>query len=385
LLNLMFEEDIESAIRVAITGFDPRVIGISVRNIDDQNMACSRFLLPAVRDVVRTCRTLCNAPIVLGGAGYSIFPESALQYLGADMGIRGEGESAFPALLDCLEHGRDVSGLANLYLPGRPAAATTSAARLDDLPLPEPELWIPDIPASGDLWIPLQGKRGCPMRCSFCATKSIQGTRIRRRSVEAVAGWVEKLAARGFRNFVLVDTTFNTPPSYAKALCRALIERGLDITLWGMLYPKWVDAELVQLMAGAGFREVSLGFESGADEILASFHKRFNVEEVRTVSRMVADAGIRRNGFLLLGAPGESRETVEASLAFAESLNLETLKITAGLRIYPETALAAAALAEGIITPADDLLRPRFYLAPPLVDWLPERIAAYRSLHSSVM
>ena len=100
---------------------------------------------------------------------------------------------------------------------------------------------------------------------------------------------------------------------------------------------------------------------------------------------MFADAGIRRTGFLLLGGPGETRETIEESLAFADSLNLDALKITVGLRIYPGTALAATALAEGVIQPDDDLLWPRFYLAPQLSDWLPERIAAYKTSRSWVM
>ena len=138
-------------------------------------------------------------------------------------------------------------------------------------------------------------------------------------------------------------------------------------------------------MAQANCREVSLGFESGSDRMLGSFNKRFKAEEVRTISRMLADAGVRRTGFLLFGGPGETRETIEESLAFADSLNLDALKITVGLRIYPATALAATALAEGIIRPDDDLLLPRFYLAPQLSDWLPERIAAYKTARSWVM
>jgi len=119
--------------------------------------------------------------------------------------------------------------------------------------------------------------------------------------------------------------------------------------------------------------------------MLGSFHKRFTIEEVRTVSKMFADAGIFRRGFLLLGGPGESRESVEDSLQFADSLNLDALKITVGLRIYPETPLAATALAEGLIGPGDDLLWPRFYLAPCLRDWLPERVIAYKTSRSWVM
>jgi len=143
LLNLMFEDDPESAVRDHIAAFRPSAIGISVRNIDDQNMASPRFLLPPVRRIVSLCRELSAVPIVVGGAGYSIFPERALAYLGADLGIRGPGEIAFPALLDCLARGADPSGLPGICLPGRPSPAAVFPASMHASPLPEPESWIP--------------------------------------------------------------------------------------------------------------------------------------------------------------------------------------------------------------------------------------------------
>jgi radical SAM superfamily enzyme YgiQ (UPF0313 family) len=385
LVNLMFEGDTKWAIQDCVAGFRPEVIAISVRNIDDQNMADPKFLLPPVGEVVATCRSLCNAPIIIGGAGYSIFPVSTLRYLGADMGIRGEGESAFPAVLECLAKGAPVSGLPGLYLPSRRPAERRFAKRLDDLPLPEPTLWIPSVPGVSEFWVPVQSRRGCPLDCSFCSTSAIEGRPMRRHSPEAIARWLEQLVSSGFHNFNFVDNTFNLPPYYAKDLCRRILERGLDINFWCIIYPKGVDSELVQLMAYAGCREISLGFESGSDRVLGNFNKRFKAEEVRTAAGMFADAGIFQRGFLLLGGPGETRETVEESLSFADSLNLDALKITVGLRIYPETLLAATALREGVIRPDEDLLYPKFYLAPHLSDWLPERIVAYKTSRSWVM
>ena len=385
LLDLMFEKDTPAAIRDCIQGFHPEVIGISVRNIDDQNMASPKFLLPPVQEVVSTCRRLSDAPIVVGGAGYSIFPESALRYLGADMGIHGEGETVFPALLHRIAKGVSVSGLPGLDLPGQRPAGSTLARNLDDLPLPEPGLWIPSVSNQGQFWIPVQSRRGCPLDCSFCSTSAIEGRPIRRYSPETVVKWLEQLVANGLRHFNFVDNTFNLPPYYAKDLCRRMIEKRLDLDFWCIIYPKWIDRELVQLMAQAGCREVSLGFESGADRMLGSLNKRFKAVEARTVAEMFAEAGIYRRGFLLLGGPGETEESVEESLAFADSLHLDALKITVGLRIYPETPLAATALAEGVIAPDEDLLWPRFYLAPPLTDWLPGRIAAYKTTRSWIM
>lgn len=379
LVNLMFEGDTESAVRGSVERFRPQVIGVSIRNIDDQNMRDPKFLLAPVRDVIAHCRSASPAPIVLGGAGYSIFPHTALRYLGADMGIQGEGESVFPVLLDRLATGAQLFGLPGLYLPGQPPASKNCVSDLDALPLPEPRLWIPSGSAATELWVPVQSRRGCPMDCSFCSTSAIEGRPIRRHSAGVVTAWLTNLAQAGFRNFNFVDNTFNLPPSYAKDLCRKITQAGLVINWWAIVYPKWVDPQLVELMARAGCRQISLGFESGAARVLRRFNKRFTPQEVKLVSRMLGEAGIERRGFLLLGGPGETTETVEQSLSFADSLNLEALKITVGLRIYPHTPLAQTALAEGVIEPGDDLLWPRFYLAPELRDWLPERVAAYRA------
>ncbi len=96
LLDLMHEGDPGPVLRKVVEDLLPDVIGLSVRNIDDQNMADSKFFLNEVKELISLCRNLTNAPIVLGGAGYSIYPASLLEYLGADMGIQGEGEIAIP-------------------------------------------------------------------------------------------------------------------------------------------------------------------------------------------------------------------------------------------------------------------------------------------------
>ena len=250
---------------------------------------------------------------------------------------------------------------------------------LDDLPLPEPSLWIPPGADKRKLWVPVQSRRGCPLDCTFCSTSAIEGKSVRRRSPDRIVKWLAELRETGCRNFNFVDNTFNLPPTYAKDLCRKVIQAGLDINLWCIIYPKWIDAELVELMRRAGCSQISFGFESGSDRILRTLNKKFNREEIRTVSKMFQEAGIERMGFLLLGGPGETKDTVEESLSFADSLNLDALKITVGLRVYPQTPLATIALAEGVIRPGEDLLAPRFYLAAELREWLPERIAAYNT------
>ncbi len=378
LLALGSDDNCESGIRQVMDRFSPDVIGVSVRNIDDQNMQSPRFLLASLRQVVAVCRAASSAPIVLGGAGYSIFPESALAYLGGDIGIRGEGEAAFPALLSWLERGRESPPPSATYFPNGTHVPTVFAPALDSYRLPEPRLWL-DFPGSTEMRIPVQTRRGCPLDCIYCSTSAIEGRPIRRRSPESVVEWLTALRQSGFRHFHFVDNTFNLPPSYAKDLCRKLIDAQLGLDWWAIIYPKRVDAELAELMAKAGCTQVSLGFESGSEAMLPRLNKRFTCTEVREISDTLGGVGIERYGFLLLGGPGETRETVEESLEFADSLHLDTLKITVGLRIYPQTPLVSTALEDGLIRPDDDLLTPRFYITPSLLDWLPDRIARRES------
>jgi len=375
MIDLIGRDDADLGIGRAIDSIRPEVIGISIRNIDDQNMDGTRFLLDIAGRIVSLCRAATDAPIVLGGAGYSIFPESALAYLGADMGIRGEGEQAFPALLERLSKNRPLSDLPGLYRPGiAPPTEWRPEPQLERLPWPKPSCWPQAQRSNPQLWIPVQIRRGCPLGCVYCSTASIEGRRIRTCAPDKAAERMDELVRAGFSRFFFTDNIFNLPPSYAKAFCRALKERGLKPKWLCIVYPTRLDEELVRLMAEAGCAGVSLGFETGSARMLAGLNKRFSLSDVRRAASMLAEHGLPTMGFLLLGGPGETRESVLESLDFAESLPITSLKLTVGLRIYPETPLAAIAARRGLIPQGDDLLRPRFYLEPGLEDWLRETV-----------
>ncbi len=380
LLDLLAEKDPLEAIGRALHSRPADAIGISVRNIDDQCRQNPRFLLDGVRAVVEGCRACSSAPIVLGGAGFSIFPAETLAYLGADYGVAGEGEVVLPELLRRLRDGENPLGLPGVYAAGHePSTPRALPDDLDSLPLWDESLSRESLAAASadpGVWIPVQSRRGCPNDCSYCSTARIQGWKIRRRSPQRVVETLGELARVGLRRFYFVDNTFNIPESHALQLCSALAALPLSVTWRCILYPERVREELVAAMAAAGCSEVALGFESGCERILREMNKRFTPADVRHTSDLLARHGIRRMGFLLLGGPGETRESVEESLAFARELRLDDLRITVGLRIYPGTALARRAVAEGVIEGDDDLLRPRFYLAPGLEPWIHARLAA---------
>jgi radical SAM superfamily enzyme YgiQ (UPF0313 family) len=378
MLDLMGAEDPASALATAIHTFEPGVIGISLRNIDDQNMRKPQFFLDEGYRIIELAKNLSKAIVVLGGAGYSIFPEAIVAHSRADMGIQGEGEGTFRLLLERLEGNQPLAGLPGLCLKGKGLQRRkTYMNNLDQFPLPETDLFSGGPGQEKDAIVPVQSRRGCPMGCIYCSTRIIEGTKIRTRSPARFVEWIAQLNREGVRQLYVVDNTFNLPVPYAKDLCRELIRASLNVSWRCIIYPWKMDEELAADMAESGCIEASIGFESGSNRMLKAMNKRFQREDVIRTCEVLKRQGIRRMGFLLLGGPGETRQSVEESLAFADSLDLESLNITLGIRIYPHTALAQHAKKEHMIASEDDLLFPKFYMTPGLEGWAVEAIGNY--------
>jgi radical SAM superfamily enzyme YgiQ (UPF0313 family) len=302
-----------------------------------------------------------------------MFPKHVLAYLGADLGIQGEGEQAFVTLLEKIEKGEDLSAIPGLHHAARSIANPPDAyPNLDRFLFPDPDTHLTSLtPASDEIiWLPFQTRRGCPLNCSYCSTALIEGNHTRKRSVKPVIDALAQYASAGFDHFFFVDNTFNLPQGYAIDLCDRMIDAGLSISWRCILYPGKVKEELVAKMAKTGCVEVSLGMESGSDPILKKMNKRFRKEDVRYASDLLKKYGIRRMGFLLLGGPGETRQTVMESFQFVDSLELDMVKVTIGIRIYPDTEIARLAKRIGKLSIDDNLLSPRFYIEDGMEAWL---------------
>ena len=81
----------------------PQLVGLSFRNVDDCFWPSAAWFVPGLKDTIRTIRSMTDAPIVIGGVGYSVFAESILEYTDADFGIRGDGETAIISLIRRLQ------------------------------------------------------------------------------------------------------------------------------------------------------------------------------------------------------------------------------------------------------------------------------------------
>ena len=391
VLDFMFAADPLEQVRRAVAEFAPEIIALSVRNIDNQDSRNPESFIGEIKNLVNLLRKLSAAPIVVGGAGFSIMPRQFMEYLGADFGIAGEGEGAFREFLAALEGSRDwetVSGL--VWRDGEDwrLNPVQRVADLKSLPPPALEYFTPDLyqEAVGSAKLPgmapVQTRRGCPMKCIYCTTPLLEGRLFRSWEPAQVASWLAAWHEKwGITRFYFVDNLFNCPPSYAKSLCRAIIDLKLPLEWGALINPSAPDRELFQLMrqAGGGFMQV--GNESGSELVLANLGKGFGRRQVELTFRILEEEGIAYSCFLLLGGPGETPDTVQESVALLEQYHPKLVNLTVGVRIYPGLALHQTALEEGVVIPGDNLLQPRFYLSAAIEGWIWDYLAGVMARH----
>ena len=106
VLDLMFADDAVAEVTDAVSEFEPDLIGMSIRNLDNQSSLNPVWNLPAVRDIIERIRQLSDATTLIGGPAFSIMPAECLDYVGADLGIAGDAAEAFATLVERLESGR---------------------------------------------------------------------------------------------------------------------------------------------------------------------------------------------------------------------------------------------------------------------------------------
>ncbi|HMK66466.1 MAG TPA: lipid biosynthesis B12-binding/radical SAM protein [Thermodesulfobacteriota bacterium] len=354
-INLFKEAE---ELKKIIHDFAPDLIGLSLRNVDNVEAAHLLSFLKKYQDVINTVRGFSPAPIVLGGSGFTIFPRKLMDFLKADYGIIGEGER-LSALIDALESGKPL-----INLPGVISG---------DSPEIFPPPWKAPIKkkrASEEIMqfyiahggmMNLQTKRGCPYRCIYCTYPHIEGRKLRMIPPDQVADQAKALESAGAKYLFVTDSLFNSSYTQSLEVAEAFLRKGISIPWGAYLAPTTAPQGYYQRLREAGMTHVEFGTESLSDSVLAAYQKPFQVTQAMKSHARAVEAGLNVAHFLLLGGPGETRETVEETLRNIEKLAKSVFFFFCGVRIYPQTQLYDLALEEGQITESDGLLEPVFY------------------------
>ncbi len=385
-VNCFEPESIPFALNKALEQFRPDLIGLSIRNIDNLTFPTSVSYIPEIRALIEVCRaTAGDVPIILGGAGYSLFPEEALAALDADLGIVGDAEGRIARVVRVIvEYGLrnadwEKAGIGGVVYRERSNVLRTPPATASELPFPS---YAPDRRGLDLAFYDREGgmgniqtKRGCPCRCLYCTYPLLEGRRFQTRPAEAVADEIAVLLSQGVQYLYVVDNYFNALADHAEAVCRALIARGLSVPWSCFAHPAYLDEPLAALMKQAGCASVELGSDAGSTTMLESLRKDMTPEQILAASNACRGAGLPFAHYLLLGGPGETETTLAETFDLMDRCDPTAVIVMCGIRIYPGTPLEYRAREEGLLTARDPLLEPKFYISPAIRSSLLERVA----------
>jgi radical SAM superfamily enzyme YgiQ (UPF0313 family) len=335
--------------------------------------------LPDLSAIVQRLRTLTDAPLVLGGVGYAIFPRRILAATGADFGIHGDGELALVDLVRELRGRRRFDRVAGLVYRDGLALRANPPAWPDQ----------PDTPTERDLadnaayfrlggQLGVETKRGCSRGCIYCVDPLAKGKRFRVRPPADVVDEVERLVGRGIDVLHLCDPEFNLPPAHAFEVCEALSARGLGDRLRWYAYlavTPFPDG-LAQHMRQAGCVGINFTSDAAHPRMLATYRHPHRREDLRRAVRRCRDHGMAVMLDMLLGGPGETPETLAETIHAFQEIGPDCAGAALGIRVYPNTPMAAIVAAEGLSEDNPnlrrhydgpvDLLQPTFYIASAL-------------------
>ena len=308
---------------------EPDVVGLSI-------MTFQRETARRIAALVRALRP--RTTIVVGGYDPSLAPDVYEDPAwGADVIVRGEGDLTFRELLRALERGARLTTVNGLSFREDGRAVRTAARAVSSLD--DGDVRLPNRAARvlegytvlGRQVDVVETSRGCTFDCSFCSIIEMRGRNFHTWTFDRVLADIADARARGARVIFLVDDNITLNVVRFEALCKAITAAGfndIEYIVQAMTSSIAASGEtLAPLMREAGFRYVFLGIENILDEDLA-FLRASAKNAVREKGRRVGNAtlqaieALHRNGMyvvggLIVGNPGDTRESVEANLSFA--------------------------------------------------------------------
>jgi len=375
ILDLMFSDDHLSDIEHLVESFQPNLIGLSLRNLDNVSYMDPQWALPITKEVIDKLRSITNAPVVCGGPGFSTMPEACFDYLDPDMAIAGDGGESFSQMADAIDTGEDYLHLPGMMYRSEDGALTRHGMAYSEFSKP-PLLEQLDMPRyeKAGFGIGVVTKLGDAFSNSIIAENNTANWRVLR-PIEDVIDEVQSLKSQyNFKKIFFIDSGFNVPLPYAKSLCNAIIDHKLNLQWNSYLapVPESCDDEVLELMKTAGSGLVIVTNKGRVDTENESLEER--LEPVREVCKRCDRIGINYVISQNFGEPGETEETVDAKLAFLREIEPALANLRVGVRIRPDTPTSYAAIKEGIIGREADLIEPHFYIAEPVREWLVEKL-----------
>ena len=353
-------------IRQLITEFKPDLIGVSLRNIDTTRISDPWFYFVAFEKFLEEIDQInSDIPIVVGGTGFSIFPEELMKRSPhIDLGVYCEGEESFMELLDNLDSPEKVKGV--YYRESNEIRFTGNRPPPNIAELPRIDRKLVELArySLDPFDIGVETKRGCLLQCAYCCYPYLNGKKVRVRTPKEVVDEIEEMAlVHGLTTFSFIDSVLDVPRDNCEAICRELIERNLPITWSGWYSGRNFDEEFFHLTSKAGCVNYSFSPDGFTKNALEGLNKYVRHEDILNILEIFRrnDNGSKVSFNFFINSPQIRLGDFLRTIAFCIKAKLVLKGRISGLgtdyiRILPHTGIYEFAKQNSLLSPGTSML-----------------------------
>ena len=384
ILDLNLYEDPYAELQTQLAEFVPDVVGISLRNIDNQTRISLCYFYKEYQATIGKIKELAPlTPLVTGGAGYSMFAREIMERNPElDFGIYQEGEESFSELLDNMDDPQKVQGV---FFRKNGKVVFSGHRKMPDITsLPVPRRDFAEISkySISKFAFGIQTKRGCSLNCTYCNYPLLSGRKVRLRRPENVVDEIEELIDKyQINSFIFTDSVFNVPVHHAGKICEEIIRRKIKVRWAAYFDIRFADKDFLLLARCSGCQDFVFSPDAVSEGALKGLNKGICKTDIdRTIAlfrtqKTLKTAHAKFNFFV--NGPGETFFGFLLTLFFY----LQTKFLLRGrggsgiawIRIEPDTDLYNIAVDNGILKSETDLLpdaenglKDLFFSQPPL-------------------
>ncbi len=304
-----------------------------------------------------------DLPVVWGGWHPSLFPTETLAEPAIDVTVQAQGEETFRELLDRLAEKKDLAGLPGIaYRVDGKAVQNPPRPMIDMTDLPPHDYDLLPV----ERYFALKNQRqfdyisstGCFWRCAFCADPFVYNRGWTALPPERMGEEIEHLWRRyRFDELAFQDETFFTYKKRVLAIAETFLRRGMTFRWTATMRADQgvrLSDEGFALVARSGLRRVLIGVESGSQAMLDWMQKDITLDQVAYCAEQCVRHGIGAIFPFIVGFPGETDESVQASLDLAKRLRAMSPRFETPLfyfKPYPGSAITAAVVRDGYTLP----------------------------------
>lgn len=352
ILDLCFSSTPEIEIKTELQNGNYDIIGFTIRNVDFGIYFNCDFYLPKIRKLVQFAKQF-DLPVVLGGAGFSSMPREILEYLGADYGIVGPGEIAFPRFLHSWQENALTEDLIDGWKQG--IDPNLIHRRGKDIELSR---YLKEDGVFG-----FQTHFGCTNQCPYCVEAN---KKIWFRNIKNVVDELRILVKRGCNHFHLCDSEFNNDLSFSMRFCETLKESGISLKWALYMKPKPYSEKLYYLLSETNAYMITLSVDT--DERIQSLNS-YSYQDLENVINLCSKYKIQVSIDLMTGYPGESLDSTKKGLEFFKKHRPNQVGIGFYYRLAKNTPFTNTVLKDSqfhknltrMLNEGENLLEPIFY------------------------